>query len=71
MMEQLQTALSSLAAVDKFRSLIGNALTRPQQLAISVKMQKSPEAFMRFAQSDEGRAAIRQVAETFIEFERE
>ena len=70
-MEQLQEALQKLAQADRFRIQVGQALTRPQQLALSVKMQKHPESFTRFAQTDEGRAAIRQMAEVFLNFEKE
>lgn len=71
MMEQLQAALEQLATADKFRTLIRNTLTRPQQLLISTKMHRSPELFAYFAQTDEGRAAIRQLADTFINFDKE
>jgi hypothetical protein len=71
MNDQLKEAIAQFQSVEKLRSLVGNALTRQQQLAISVKMQKNQEAFAQFANSDDGRAALRHLAETFINFDKE
>ena len=71
MIEQLQEALQKVAAADKIKTHIGQALTRPQQLAISARLQTGLEPLVFFIQTDEGRAAIRQLADAFIKYDRE
>lgn len=71
MIEQLQEALQKIAAADKIKLQIGQALTRPQQLAISARLRNGLEPLVLFIQTDEGRAAIRQLADTFIKYDKE
>lgn len=65
MIEQLQDALAKLAAIDRLRTVVGQALTPTQQMAVSVKLSQDPEAFARWMGTDEGRAAVRELANKF------
>lgn len=65
MLNELQKALEKLAIVDTLRETIGAALTEPQQVAISAKVAADNTAFVRFVNSDAGRAATRAFADAF------
>lgn len=66
MIEQLQNALATLAKIDEMRTKIGMALSDVQQMAISRKLAIDTKAFENWIASDEGRAALRALADTFI-----
>jgi hypothetical protein len=66
MIEQLKSAMEQLAFVTKMRDVVGNALSNDQQIAISKKIASNNDSFIDWAKTDEGRAAIRELANKFI-----
>ena len=66
MIDQIKDGILKLAEVDRMRTMIGQALTPNQQMSISARIGQDPDAFSKFIKTDEGRVALRQLADVFI-----
>lgn len=65
LMEQIAAASRQMEAASRVKAAIGRALTAEQQLAVSAKIADGPERFIVWATTDDGRAAIRALADKF------
>ena len=66
-MNILEQIASQIGAADKLKNAIGAALTPEQQVAVSAKISSGPEAFIAWARTDVGRAAIRELSDKFTD----
>jgi hypothetical protein len=61
----LEQVAAQISAADKLKTAIGMALTPEQQIAVSAKIAGGPDVFVFWSHTDEGRAAIRELADRF------
>jgi 6,7-dimethyl-8-ribityllumazine synthase len=61
----VQQGMQKLQQADRVKIAIGMALTQDQQIAVSAKIANGPDAFIAWAATDDGRAAIRELADKF------
>lgn len=54
-----------LKAAERVHYAIGQALTPDQQTAVSALIVKGPDHFIEWSRTEEGRAAIRELADKF------
>lgn len=55
---------------EKLHAAIGAALTPDQQLALSAKIARGPEQFIKWSETDDGRDAIRDMVDLFTGMQR-
>lgn len=63
--DYMDSAVRKLKAAERVHYAIGQALTPDQQHAVSALIVKGPDHFIEWSRTDEGRAAIRELADKY------
>lgn len=66
LMEQIARASRQMESAERIKAAIGGALSAEQQLAISARVTDGPAKFITWCSTNEGRAAIKEMADKFI-----
>lgn len=66
LMEQIARASRQMENAERIKAAIGAALTPEQQLAVSARVADGPAKFIAWCSTNEGRAAIKELADKFI-----